>query len=99
MRLDQLYANDAQLHALWSSALEARGMAGGMSGSSNRQEATALGRMAAGFLATSSSSVREERLSPGLCLQICPLETANVFCMLQRQTDRIEPLEQHESPQ
>jgi uncharacterized protein (DUF1501 family) len=51
MRLDQLYAKDAQLHAVWSSALEARRMAGGMSGSSNRQDAAALGRMAAGFLA------------------------------------------------
>ena len=32
MRVEQLYAEDAQLHALWSSALEARGMAGGMGG-------------------------------------------------------------------
>jgi uncharacterized protein (DUF1501 family) len=50
MRVEQLYARDAQLHALWSSALEARGMAGGMGGG-NRQNAAALGRMAAGFLA------------------------------------------------
>lgn len=53
MRVEQLYANDVQLHALWSSALEARGMAGGMGGGANRQDAAALGRMAAGFLARS----------------------------------------------
>ncbi len=52
LRVEQLYANDRQLHALWSSALEARGMAGG-AGGANRQDATALGRMAAGFLARS----------------------------------------------
>jgi uncharacterized protein (DUF1501 family) len=51
MRVEQLYAKDAQLHALWSSALEARGMAGDMGGSGNRQDPAALGRMAAGFLA------------------------------------------------
>lgn len=52
MRVEQLYARDGQLHALWSSALEARGMAeGGMGGSRNRQDPAALGRMAAGFLA------------------------------------------------
>ena len=50
MRVEQLYAKDGQLHALWSSALEARGMAGGMGGGANRQDAGALGRMAAGFL-------------------------------------------------
>ncbi|HSH90771.1 MAG TPA: DUF1501 domain-containing protein [Ramlibacter sp.] len=50
MRVEQLYAKDTQLHALWSSALEARGMAGGGSGG-NRQDSAALGRMAAGFLA------------------------------------------------
>lgn len=52
MRVQQLYAPDRQLHALWSSALEARGMAGGkMAGGGNRQDGAALGRMAAGFLA------------------------------------------------
>ena len=51
MRVEQLYAGDAQLHALWSSALEARGMAGGMGAGGNRQDPAALGRMAAGFLA------------------------------------------------
>jgi uncharacterized protein (DUF1501 family) len=50
LRVEQLYAGDAQLHALWSSAREARGMAGGMSGAGNRQDAAALGRMAASFL-------------------------------------------------
>ena len=48
----QLYARDGQLQALWTSALEARGMAGaGMGGGANRQDGAALGRMAAGFLA------------------------------------------------
>jgi len=50
MRVEQLYASDAQLHAIWSSALAARGMAGGMGGGPNRDPAT-LGRMAASFLA------------------------------------------------
>lgn len=53
LRVEQLYATDGQLHALWSSALEARGMAGGMGSGANRQDAAALGRMAAGFLARS----------------------------------------------
>lgn len=53
MRVGQLYAHDGQLHALWSSALEARGMAGGMGGGASRRDAAALGRMAAGFLARS----------------------------------------------
>ena len=51
LRVDQLYAGDAQLHALWSSALDARGMAGSMQAGANRQDPAALGRMAAGFLA------------------------------------------------
>jgi uncharacterized protein (DUF1501 family) len=51
-RVGRLYASDRQLHALWASALEARGMAGeSMRGSGNRQDAAALGRIAAGFLA------------------------------------------------
>jgi uncharacterized protein (DUF1501 family) len=51
-RVGQLYARDGQLQALWRSALEARGMAGAdMGGGANRQDAAALGRMAAGFLA------------------------------------------------
>lgn len=53
MRVEQLYAQDGQLQALWSSALEARGMAGAMGGRASRQDATALGRMAAGFLGRS----------------------------------------------
>jgi uncharacterized protein (DUF1501 family) len=52
MRVEQLYARDGQLQALWTSALEARGMAGGgMGGGGGRQDGTALGRIAAGFLA------------------------------------------------
>jgi uncharacterized protein (DUF1501 family) len=52
MRVAQLYAPDGQLHALWASALEARGMAGGKmgGGAASRQDAAALGRIAAGFL-------------------------------------------------
>lgn len=51
-RVQQLYASDRQLQPLWASALEARGMAGeGMGGGARRQDATALGRMAASFLA------------------------------------------------
>jgi uncharacterized protein (DUF1501 family) len=50
LRVEQLYAEDKQLHALWSSALEARGMAGGASAGTSRTDVTALGRMAAGFL-------------------------------------------------
>jgi uncharacterized protein (DUF1501 family) len=52
MRVQLLYAQDRQLQPLWASALEARGMAGErMGGGARRQEAAALGRMAAGFLA------------------------------------------------
>lgn len=50
LRVDQLYAKDGQLHALWAAALEARGMAGEMGADAKRQSATALGGMAAGFL-------------------------------------------------
>ena len=51
-RVEQLYEADKQLHPLWSSALEARGMASEkMGGGGNRQDAAALGRIAAGFLA------------------------------------------------
>lgn len=51
MRVEQLYAQDGALQALWSSAMEARGMAAGMGGGAARQDAAVLGRMAAGFLA------------------------------------------------
>ncbi|HSV54705.1 MAG TPA: DUF1501 domain-containing protein [Burkholderiaceae bacterium] len=52
MRVEQLYAPDRQLHALWASALDARGMAGErMGGGAKRQDAATLGRTAASFLA------------------------------------------------
>jgi uncharacterized protein (DUF1501 family) len=52
LRVEQLYAKDAQLHAMWSSALDARAMAtGGMGGGAARQDSGALGKTAAGFLA------------------------------------------------
>ena len=52
VRVQQLYAPDRQLHALWASALDARGMVGErMGGGGNRQDTAALGRIAAGFLA------------------------------------------------
>lgn len=50
-RVAQLYAGDAQLHALWSAALDARGMAGSTDPKARRQEPGEIGRMAAGFLA------------------------------------------------
>lgn len=50
-RVELMYAQDAQLHALWSSALEARDMAAGMGSGGNRQEPGAVGKMAPGFLA------------------------------------------------
>lgn len=51
MRVEQLYAPDPQLRALWTSALEARGMAGErIGGGGSRQDAAALGKIAAGFL-------------------------------------------------
>lgn len=51
IRVAQLYEPDSQLHPLWNSALEARGMAGHKTdGGKGRQDSTALGRMAAGFL-------------------------------------------------
>lgn len=49
-RVQQLYAADPQLHALWSAAMEARGMAGTEGGNRGRQDAAGLGRMAANFL-------------------------------------------------
>jgi uncharacterized protein (DUF1501 family) len=51
LRVQQLYAGDAQLHALWSAALEARGMAGGQGAGGNRQDPAATGRTVARFLA------------------------------------------------
>lgn len=51
MRVDQLYANDAQLHVLWSAAMDAQGMAGQAGAVGRRQDPVALGKSAAGFLA------------------------------------------------
>jgi uncharacterized protein (DUF1501 family) len=57
LRVERLYAQDPQLHRLWSSALEARGMASGMGEApaerNGRQDPAALGRLVAGFLARS----------------------------------------------
>ena len=50
MRVEQLYANDAQLHALWSTARQARDMAG-ITGGKDKQTSADLGKMAGGFLA------------------------------------------------
>lgn len=47
-RVDRLYRDDPQLHALWSAAMQARGMAGGLRGDPNPAE---MGRLAASFLA------------------------------------------------
>jgi uncharacterized protein (DUF1501 family) len=46
-RVQQLYAQDVQLHALWSTAMDARGMAGPAA----RQNPSEVGRLAASFLA------------------------------------------------
>lgn len=46
-RVEQLYANDAQLHALWSTAMNSRSMAS----RAVRQNPTEVGRLAARFLA------------------------------------------------
>lgn len=51
LRVEQLYAKDPQLHALWSAALDARSMAGDVPAGEQRRGPAALGRMAAGFLA------------------------------------------------
>jgi uncharacterized protein (DUF1501 family) len=52
IRVQQMYEADAQLHALWSAAMDARGMAGGGMGQGGpRQDPAALGRVAAKFLA------------------------------------------------
>jgi uncharacterized protein (DUF1501 family) len=46
-RVGQLYAADPQLHPLWVSALEAKGLAGD---AASRQDPASLGKFAAGFL-------------------------------------------------
>lgn len=51
LRVQQLYAGDAQLHALWSAAMDARAMAAASGEGAVRQDPAALGRLAAGFLA------------------------------------------------
>jgi uncharacterized protein (DUF1501 family) len=48
-RVQQLYAHDQQLHALWSAAMDARGRAAGLEG--QRRDPATVGRIAAGFLA------------------------------------------------
>ena len=48
-RIQQLYAGDAQLGALWNAAMQMRGMAG-ETGATPRQTPAELGRLAAGFL-------------------------------------------------
>lgn len=47
VRVSQLYAGDAQLHALWASAMEARGLA---SDAGARQDPASLGKLAASFM-------------------------------------------------
>jgi len=47
LRVSQLYAGDPQLHALWTSAMQARGLA---SDAGARQDPASLGKLAAGFL-------------------------------------------------
>ena len=55
LRVSRLYEEDPQLHALWSSAMETRGIAmsgmNGEGGAKPRQDAAGLGKLAAGFLA------------------------------------------------
>ncbi len=47
-RVGQLYEQDAQLHGLWTAAMETRGIAGD---SGSKQDPASLGKMAATFLA------------------------------------------------
>ena len=50
LRVGQLYGEDAQLHALWSAALNGSEMAVGMAQGAKRQNPAELGRVAASFL-------------------------------------------------
>ena len=50
LRVGQLYGEDAQLHALWSTALSGSEMAAGMAQGGTRQKPAELGRVAASFL-------------------------------------------------
>jgi uncharacterized protein (DUF1501 family) len=47
-RVDMLYADDPLLHPLWGEAMSARGMTDGVG---KQQDATAIGKLTAGFLA------------------------------------------------
>ncbi|MBK6007887.1 DUF1501 domain-containing protein [Ramlibacter ginsenosidimutans] len=51
LRVQQLYEGDAQLHALWSAAMDAQNMAGAAGQGGKRQDPAELGRVAANFLA------------------------------------------------
>ena len=51
LRVEHLYANDAQLHAIWSAAMDARDMAGAQAPGVQRQDPATLGRIASSFLA------------------------------------------------
>ena len=51
LRVQQLYAGDTQLHALWSAAVETQGMADRKAAKGRRQSPAELGKLAAGFLA------------------------------------------------
>ncbi|MEJ8853343.1 DUF1501 domain-containing protein [Variovorax robiniae] len=52
LRVTQLYQDDAQLHALWSSAMDTRDIAmGGQGGARPRQDGASTGKLAASFLA------------------------------------------------
>ncbi len=53
LRVTQLYQNDAQLHALWTSAMDTRDIAMGGEGGAvrPRQDGASIGKLAAGFLA------------------------------------------------
>lgn len=48
MRVEQLYAEDPQLHSLWTAAMEANNMADGVGA---KQDPVSFGRLAASFLA------------------------------------------------
>ena len=50
LRVSQLYAGDPQLHALWTSAMQARGLA---ADAGARQDPASLGKLAASFLVRS----------------------------------------------
>ncbi len=57
VRVSQLYAGDAQLHALWSAAMEARGLA---ADAGARQDPASLGKLAASFPRTRRWSTRRD---------------------------------------